>query len=212
MKTAVDRIGRGKARVVNARFDAMVSHYLFEATLCNPGSGWDKGQVEKNVQDARRRVWRDAPSFGSLAALNEWPEQRCLTLWHEVRYTEYGDRTVAQVWAQEQPQLMALPPPFDGFVEHTKRVSPTCLINFERDRYSVPSPFANRPVSLRVYAEHLVVVAEGVSKQHILNVLARLLEPALPAPLDTPAHLQLTDEPVADVNRYDRLREVNHAS
>ena len=167
MKTAVDRIGRGKARVVNARFDAMVSHYLFEATLCNPASGWDKGQVEKNVQDARRRVWQDAPSFASLAALNEWLEQRCLTLWHEVRYTEYRDRTVAQVWAQEQPQLMALPPPFDGFVEHTKRVSPTCLINFERDRYSVPSPLANRPVSLRVYAEHLVVVAEGeVIAQH----------------------------------------------
>jgi len=43
-------------------------------------------------------------------------------------------------------------------------------------------------------------------------VLARLLEPALPAPLDTPAHLQLTDEAVADVNRYDRLREVDHAA
>ena len=137
MKTAVDRIGRGKARVVNARFDAMVSHYLFEATFCNPASGREKGQVEKNVQDARRRVWQDAPSFASLAALNEWLEQRCLTLWHEVRHPEYRDCTVAQVWAQEPPQLMALPP-FDGFVEHTKRVSPTCLTNFERDRYSVP--------------------------------------------------------------------------
>jgi len=83
------------------------------------------------------------------------------------RHEAPRDCTVAQVWAQEQPQLMALPPPFDGFVEHTKRVSPTCLINFERDRYSVPSPLANRPVSLRVYAEHWVVVAEGeVIAQH----------------------------------------------
>ena len=49
MKTAVDRIGRGKARMVNARFNAMTSHYLFEATLCNPASGWEKGQIEKNV-------------------------------------------------------------------------------------------------------------------------------------------------------------------
>ncbi|KKC33034.1 transposase, partial [Devosia psychrophila] len=30
MKTAVDRIGSGKARQVNARFAAMASHYLFE--------------------------------------------------------------------------------------------------------------------------------------------------------------------------------------
>jgi hypothetical protein len=51
-----------------------------------------------------------------------------------------------------------------------------------------------------------------VSKQHILNVLARLLEPALPAPVDAPAHLRLRDEPVANVNRYDKLRGVDHAS
>ena len=57
--------------------------------------------------------------------------------------------------------LMALPPTFDGFVEHSKRVSPTCLITFERNRYSVPASFANRPVSLRVYPKRLVIVAEG---------------------------------------------------
>jgi transposase len=76
MKTAVDRVGRGKARQVNARFLAMTNHYVFEPQFCNPASGWDEplsaigpgmrqigaigpsqsgageGQVEKNVQDA----------------------------------------------------------------------------------------------------------------------------------------------------------------
>ncbi|CAG4900907.1 unnamed protein product, partial [Acidocella sp. C78] len=46
-------------------------------------------------------------------------------------------------------------------VEHTKRVSSTCLIHLERNRYSVPASFANRPVSLRVYPDRLVVAAEG---------------------------------------------------
>jgi hypothetical protein len=113
------------------------------------------------VQDARRRVWQDMPSFAALGALSEWLEQRCLALWHEVQPPDDKGKTIADVWASEQPHFMPLPPPFDGFVEHTKRVSPTCLLNFERDRYSVPSPFANRPVSLRVYAERLVIVAEG---------------------------------------------------
>jgi transposase len=58
MKTAVDKIGRGKARQVNARFAALASYYLFETDFCNPASGWEKGQVEKNVQDARRRLWQ----------------------------------------------------------------------------------------------------------------------------------------------------------
>ena len=35
------------------------------------------------------------------------------------------------------------------------------LISFERNRYSVPASFANRPVSLRVYPDRLVVAAEG---------------------------------------------------
>ena len=69
--------------------------------------------------------------------------------------------SIADVWADEQAALMPLPCTFDGFVEHTKRVSPTCLINFERNRYSVPASFANRPVSLRVYPDRLVVAAEG---------------------------------------------------
>ncbi len=57
MRTAVDRVRRGKERDVNARFAAMASHFLFEAEFCNPASGWEKGQVEKNVRDARHRLW-----------------------------------------------------------------------------------------------------------------------------------------------------------
>ena len=51
--------------------------------------------------------------------------------------------------------------PFDGFIEQTKRVSPTCLVQFERNRYSVPASFANQPVSLRIYPKKIVIVAEG---------------------------------------------------
>ena len=43
----------------------------------------------------------------------------------------------------------------------TKKVSSTCLINIERNRYSVPASFANRPVSVHIYAHELVIVAEG---------------------------------------------------
>ena len=69
---------------------------------------------------------------------------------------QYG-HSVAQVWRQEKTLLMALPRPFDALVEHTKRVSPTCLIHFDRNRYSVPASYANRPISLRVYAARLVM-------------------------------------------------------
>jgi len=160
MRTAVDRIGRGKERQVNMRFLAMANHYVFEPEFCNPASGWEKGQVEKNVQDARPRLWQPMPSFPDLAALNAWLERRCLELWREIPHGTLPG-TIADVGAEERAALMPLPPAFDGFVEHSKRVSPTCLISFERNRYSVPASFANRPVSLRVYPDRLVVAAEG---------------------------------------------------
>jgi transposase len=160
MRTAVDRVGTGKARQVNARFLAMTSHYLFEPEFCNPAAGWEKGQVEKNVQDSRHQILHLMPDFPDLAALNDWLEQRCVELWSE---TPHGalPGTIADVWAAEKTALMSTPPAFDGFVEQSKRVSPTCLISFERNRYSVPASFANRPVSLRIYPDRLVVAAEG---------------------------------------------------
>ena len=160
MKTAVDRVGRGKERQVNMRFLAMTNHYVYEAEFCNPAAGWEKGQVEKNVQDARPRLWQPMPDFPDLATLNIWLELRCLELWSEIPHGTLAGM-IADVWAAEQAALMPLPVAFDGFVEQSKRVSPTCLINFERHRYSVPASFANRRISLRIYPERLVVVAEG---------------------------------------------------
>ncbi|WP_139052042.1 IS21 family transposase [Roseibium sp. TrichSKD4] len=160
MKTAVDRVGKGKQRDINVRFKAMASHYVFEPEFCNPASGWEKGQVEKNVQDARNRLWQVMPVLADLAELNQWLEDRCIALWAETPHKALPG-SLADVWKAEKPMLMALPPAFDGFIEHSKRVSPTCLITFERNRYSVPASFANRRVSLHVYPDRLVVVAEG---------------------------------------------------
>src|SRR5208282_4088843 len=77
--------------------------------------------------------------------------------------TQHGSQSgsVADAWSEESRQLMQLPRPFDGFVEYAKRVSPTCLVHMDRNRYSVPASFANRPVSVRVYPERVVVAAEG---------------------------------------------------
>jgi len=161
MKTAVDRVGRGKARTVNAKFHAMVSHFMFEAEFCNPAAGWEKGQVEKNVRDARYRLWHEAPGFKDLDELNIWLEQRCKALWQETTHPEYKDQTIAEVWTEERTSLMSASAPFDGFVELSKRVSSTCLVTFENNRYSVPACFANRPLSLHVYADKLLFVVEA---------------------------------------------------
>jgi transposase len=153
MKTAVDKVQRGKRRTVNARFAVMCAHYLFDADFCNVASGWEKGVVEKNVQDSRRRIWIDAAKikFGSFAELNAWLAQRCRELWDEVRHPEHTQFSVAEMLEQERAELMPMPTAFDGYVERSAKVSSTCLVAVARNRYSVPCELAGQRVSTRLY-------------------------------------------------------------
>jgi hypothetical protein len=160
MKTAVDRVKKGKGRIVNARFAALCAHYLIEAEFCNVASGWEKGRVEKSVQDSRRRIWQEAGTqrFGTLAQLNEWLLARCRALWKSLAHPEYGDLTIAEMLEQEQAHLMPMVAPFDGYVEETGRVSSTCLVTAARNHYSVPCELAGKLISKRFYPERIEVV------------------------------------------------------
>ncbi len=161
MRTAVDKVGQGKERSVNARFESMTGHYLFEAEFCNRAAGWEKGRVEKNVRDRRGDIWREAAEkrWGSLAELNAWLLQACQDSWSELSHPDWPELTVADVWQDERTRLMALPRPFDGYVEQPARVTATALIHFQRNRYSVPCEWVNSVVSLRAYPEFLRVVS-----------------------------------------------------
>jgi transposase len=161
MRTAVDKVGVGKQRSVNARFESMTGHYLFEAEFCNRAAGWEKGIVEKNVQDRRKNIWREVSErrWSSLDELNVWLTQACRDSWSELRHPQWHELSVADVWQDEQARLMPLPKPFDGYVEQPVRVTATALIHFQRNRYSVPCEWVNSVVSLRAYPEILRVVS-----------------------------------------------------
>jgi hypothetical protein len=164
MKTAVDKVKKGKGRVVNARFTAMCAHYLFDTDFCNVASGWEKGVVEKNVQDSRRRIWQGAQKiqWGSFAQLNAWLGERCRALWSELRHPEFKGFSVQEMLEQERLEMMPMPTPFDGYVEKPARVSSTCLVSVARNRYSVPCELANHQVSTRLYPNRVDIADADV--------------------------------------------------
>ncbi len=106
MKTAVDRVGKGKVRDINQRFQAMASHYLFEPEFCNPAAGWEKGQIEKTVQDSRRRIWQQAPAFQGLADLNAWLDQRIQTLVADMNDLPFPDDRFDLIWSEGAVYIM----------------------------------------------------------------------------------------------------------
>ena len=130
--------------------------------------------MEKNVQDSRRRIWLDAAKerFGSFAELNAWLLARCQALWQELHHPEYTGLTVAEMLEQEQPHLMPMVTPFDGYVEKPGRVSSTCLVSAARNHYSVPCELAGKRISKHFYPERIdIVFEEAVVASH-----ARLFE------------------------------------
>ena len=163
MKTAVDKVGPAKERAVNARFEAMCSHYLFDAEFCNRAAGWEKGIVEKNVQDRRRQIWQEvaSKSWNGLGELNAYLAPRCRQTWNQIRHPELPERTVAEMWHEERAALMPNPRPFDGYVEQPARVSATALVHTQRNRYSVPTEYVHQVVSVRLYPTEVAMVADG---------------------------------------------------
>lgn len=160
-KTVVDKIGRGKERVFNQRFLQLASHYLFEPEACTPAAGWEKGQVENQVKSNRQSVFVPRLRFESLTELNAHLAEQMIVEAHHLKHPEFADKTVWQVFEEERPYLRKQAAPFGGYLTEERRVSSECLVNFDRNHYSVPCEYAGKAASVRVYAERLVFAVEG---------------------------------------------------
>ena len=161
MKTAVDGIFTGKERRFNRRFEQMCSHYLVEPVACTPGAGWEKGQVENQVGTVRKRFFAPRLHFATLEELNNWLQAACVDYAKAMAHPEFKERKVWDVYSEEKAALVPWVGPFDGFAETTATASKTCLVRFDRNRYSVKAKAANRPVSLRTYAGRVEIRLDG---------------------------------------------------
>lgn len=160
LKTVVDAVYVGKERQFNRRFLTLANHYLFEPVACTPASGWEKGQVENQVGNVREWLFTPLARFASFAALNDWLATRCKEL-AQRSHPVQSQRTIAACFAEEQPLLRPITAHFDGYVEQMLRVSSTCLVRVDRNRYSVPASAAGQAVSVRTTADQVRVVAHG---------------------------------------------------
>jgi len=161
LKTVVNKILAGKERNFNSRFAQLCSHYLFEPVACTPAAGWEKGQVENQVGVVRRRFFTPRLKVKDFTQLNSYLLERCLMWAKAQRHPTQAEQTVWDVYEAERPYLLNLPPRFDGYAERPARVSPSSLVTFDRNRYSVNCREVGRVVQLRVYADRIVTVSNN---------------------------------------------------
>ena len=79
---------------------------------------------------------------------------------HQRPHPEQRDRTVADVFAEEQPRLLPLPAhPFDTDVMRTVASGKTPYVRFDRNSYSIPHTHVRRPLTLLASATTVRLVA-----------------------------------------------------
>jgi len=172
LKAVVIKVLMGKDRVFNRRFQSLASHYLFDLVACTPAAGWEKGQVENQVGLVRYRFFAMRRRFASLGELNEWLESECRNYAATAKHPDLKEKTVDQVFVGEKVHLLTLPvSPFDGYTESNVRVSSQLLVNFDRNRYSVNAMAVRKTVTVRAYADRVIVVwndmVVGVHLRHL---------------------------------------------
>lgn len=167
MKTAVTEILLGKERIFNKRFLEMCSHYLFEAIACTPASGWEKGQVEKQVNTSRNNFFTPKRCVESLDILNAELQQSCMDWAKKTKHPELADHTVWEIYQQEILHLLPLRGLFQGYKVQMTRVNSLSLVHIDTNSYSVDCQYNGQPVEVRIYAKKIVVThQDSVIAEH----------------------------------------------
>jgi hypothetical protein len=125
------------------------------------GGGWEKGQVENQVGLVRERFFTPRLRVKSYDELNAWLLDQCVAYAKAHRHPERREQTIWQMFEEERPNLVPYAGRFDGFHGVPASVSKTCLVQFDKNKYSVSARAVGRPVEIRAYADRIELRQDG---------------------------------------------------
>ena len=140
----------------NPKFMDFARFYGFSVNVCNPYSGNEKGRVERIIRDIR--VFLSTETFSDLADLNRkfqaWLERRNNTIHRST------GQTPKDLLAKEN-LLKAPANPYSAKRVVPGRVSKTALVEFETNRYSVPTSSVGKLVDIVAHPDHIELWLPG---------------------------------------------------
>jgi transposase len=139
---------RGSEIHFNPRLIELCAHYHFAARPCQVRAGNQKGRVERAIRYVRESFWAGR-AFTTLAECNRqaliWRDEVA----HRRRWPGDDKRTVAEVFAEEQPRLLSAPAHlFPTELVLPVRSAKTIYVRFDLNDYSIPPEAVGRPLTL----------------------------------------------------------------
>ena len=140
----------------NPQFLDFSRFYGFSIYACNPYSGNEKGRVERLIRDIRGFLYGE--DFVDLAGLN-----RAFWLWLDKRNNtphRATGKTPQELLAKER--LLGLPQAaYSARRLIPAQASKTALVEFETNKYSLPSSCASQAVEIAAYPENIEISLSG---------------------------------------------------
>ena len=158
LKTAVNRVLKGRNREEQQSFVAFRSYYLYESRFCSPGAGNEKGQVEDGVGYARRNFMTPLLRAESYADLNQQLQRACEA--DDARRVDRQPQTIGEMWQAEQRHLRHVPAAYECCSHHEVTLNRYSQVVFETNRYSVPVDLAQKHLLLKAYPFHIEIVTQ----------------------------------------------------
>lgn len=140
----------------NPQFLDFARFYGFSIHVCNPYSGNEKGRVERLIRDIRSFLYSE--TFIDIGNLNQkfhlYLERRNMTVHRSTK------RPPKDLIKEERLISMPnLPYPARRVIQTV--VSKTALVEFETNRYSVPSSCASLAAEIIAYPDHIEICIAG---------------------------------------------------
>ena len=139
---------RGEAIRFHPTLLAFAAHYRFEPRPVAPARGNEKGRVERAIRYVREsffaaRDWTDLDDLNAQA--ERWSQDQAAAR----PCPEERSRSVAAVFAEEQPRLLALPEnPFPSDERVEVKAGKTPYVRFDLNDYSIPHTHVRRALSV----------------------------------------------------------------
>jgi transposase len=151
---------QGSAVHFHPRLLELCSHYHFQPRPCAPGKGNQKGKVERAIRYVRESFF-EGTRFTTLEDLNgrawAWRNQVA----HQRPWPDDAQRTVAEVFSEEQPRLLPLPVhPFVAELIRPVRQIKGIWVPFDLNHYSIPLGAVGRSLTLAA-SQTVVRILDG---------------------------------------------------
>jgi transposase len=141
LSAAVKRILGLKDRELNDRFQALVSHHLFEPCFARPGQGHDKGGVEGRGKSIRLQHLTPIVAGPDLETISAKAREDVERLWQQRRHTD--GRPLSALFEEERMRLLPLPAAaFDPRCLVPVAISHHATVKVEGAQYSLPERWA----------------------------------------------------------------------